>query len=168
MSAITARCACHGAPRALRHIVSSVFCVLSIGLVFFLGQDFFPQVDAGIFRMHVRGRAGCALKKRRACATRWSKYVRHEDPAKTSWSRFWTTSVCPTAPSTIPTAPPARIGTSDAEILVSLNQEKHQPTEEYVKQLREESAAAVSRRGILFPAGGHRQPDSELRLALAH
>jgi multidrug efflux pump subunit AcrB len=30
------------------------------------------------------------------------------------------------------------IGTSDAEILVSLNQKKHRPTEEYVKHLREE------------------------------
>src|SRR5262249_36535807 len=33
------------------------------------------------------------------------------------------------------------IGTSDAEILVSLNQEKHRPTEQYVKQLREELPA---------------------------
>src|SRR5262249_19860218 len=30
------------------------------------------------------------------------------------------------------------IGTSDAEILVSLNQKKHRPTEEYVRQLRAE------------------------------
>src|SRR5579864_768688 len=28
------------------------FCVLSLGLIFFLGQDFFPDVDAGVFRMH--------------------------------------------------------------------------------------------------------------------
>jgi len=30
------------------------FCALSFFLVFFLGQDFFPEVDAGIFRMHMR------------------------------------------------------------------------------------------------------------------
>src|SRR5437764_1470299 len=28
------------------------FCVLSSGLIFFLGQDFFPAVDAGVFRLH--------------------------------------------------------------------------------------------------------------------
>ena len=33
------------------------FCVLSSGLIFFLGQDFFPAVDAGVFRLHVRARA---------------------------------------------------------------------------------------------------------------
>jgi multidrug efflux pump subunit AcrB len=47
-----------------------LFCILSIGLVFFLGQDFFPSVDAGIFRMHVRGTAGLHWK-RRAYAMRW-------------------------------------------------------------------------------------------------
>src|ERR1051326_4553968 len=39
------------------------FCILSLGLVFFLGQDFFPSVDAGIFRMHVRGRAGLRIEE---------------------------------------------------------------------------------------------------------
>ncbi|MGC1652259.1 MAG: efflux RND transporter permease subunit, partial [Candidatus Sulfotelmatobacter sp.] len=29
-----------------------VFCVLSLGLYTFLGQDFFPQVDAGLLRLH--------------------------------------------------------------------------------------------------------------------
>jgi multidrug efflux pump subunit AcrB len=39
------------------------FCVLSGGLVFFLGRDFFPQVDAGQFRLHVRGRAGLRIEE---------------------------------------------------------------------------------------------------------
>src|ERR1043166_114635 len=44
--------------RALFVTAFLLFCILSMGLVFFLGEDFFPSVDAGIFRMHVRGRAG--------------------------------------------------------------------------------------------------------------
>ena len=36
------------------------FCVLSLGLVFFLGEDFFPSVDAGLMRLHMRARAGPA------------------------------------------------------------------------------------------------------------
>src|SRR5437899_5471094 len=39
------------------------FCVASMGLVFFLGEDFFPPVDAGIFRMHVRGRPGLRIEE---------------------------------------------------------------------------------------------------------
>ena len=53
------------------------FCLLSLGLFLFLGQDFFPQVDAGLLRLHVRGasrlargRNGAALRSdRRRAAT---------------------------------------------------------------------------------------------------
>src|ERR1700756_5663708 len=34
------------------------FCVLSLGLVTFLGEDFFPHVDAGLIRLHMRARPG--------------------------------------------------------------------------------------------------------------
>jgi multidrug efflux pump subunit AcrB len=72
------------------------FCILSMGLVFFLGQDFFPSVDAGIFRMHVRGRAGLRIEE--------TKTMSGPKSLKMSWSPFWTTSGWPTAPSTILTA----------------------------------------------------------------
>ena len=39
------------------------FCVLSLGLVFFLGEDFFPSVDAGLMRLHVRARAGLRVEE---------------------------------------------------------------------------------------------------------
>ncbi len=41
--------------RAVFAICFLAFCVLSMGLVFFLGEDFFPSVDAGQMRLHVRG-----------------------------------------------------------------------------------------------------------------
>ncbi len=40
-----------------------IFCVLSMGLVFFLGQDFFPQVDAGLIRLHFRARPGLRVEE---------------------------------------------------------------------------------------------------------
>ena len=39
------------------------FCLLSLGLFTFLGQDFFPQVDAGQVRLHVRGRPGLRVEE---------------------------------------------------------------------------------------------------------
>jgi multidrug efflux pump subunit AcrB len=39
-----------------------LFCVLSMGLYFFLGEDFFPQVDAGLLRLHVRARPGLRVE----------------------------------------------------------------------------------------------------------
>src|SRR5579864_1553306 len=114
-----------------------LFCILSMGLVFFLGEDFFPSVDAGIFRMHVRGRAGLRIEETARLCDEVENYVRTKIPkgelvtvldniglAYSSINNSYSTS--------------GSIGTSDAEILFSLNQEKHHPTDEYVKQLRED------------------------------
>src|SRR5208283_954604 len=38
------------------------FCLLSTGLVFFLGRDFFPSVDAGQIRLHMRARTGLRIE----------------------------------------------------------------------------------------------------------
>ncbi|HWZ43407.1 MAG TPA: efflux RND transporter permease subunit [Candidatus Saccharimonadales bacterium] len=113
------------------------FCVLSLGLVFFLGQDFFPDVDAGIFRMHVRGRAGLRIEETARLCDQIENTMRQEIPreelatildniglAYSSINNSYSTS--------------GTVGASDAEILVSLNQQKHGPTAEYVKHLREE------------------------------
>jgi CzcA family heavy metal efflux pump len=113
------------------------FCIASTGLVFFLGQDFFPSVDAGLFRLHVRGRAGLRIEETARLCDEVENVLRQEIPkeelvtildnigmAYSSINNSYSTS--------------GTIGTSDAEILVSLNQEKHRPTEEYVKRLREE------------------------------
>ena len=34
-----------------------------MGLVFFLGEDFFPSVDAGLMRLHLRARAGLRVEE---------------------------------------------------------------------------------------------------------
>ena len=55
--------------RALFAGVFLAFCLLSLGWVFFLGEDFFPSVDAGLIRLHVRGRAGLRVEETaRLCA----------------------------------------------------------------------------------------------------
>ena len=114
-----------------------VFCTLSIGLVFLLGEDFFPNVDAGIFRMHVRGRPGLRIEETARLCDLIEQQLRKDIPRDelvtildnlglpySSINNSYSTS--------------GTIGTSDAEILVSLNQEHHRPTAEYVKKLREE------------------------------
>src|SRR5215831_14633963 len=39
------------------------FCVMSAGLTFFLGRDFFPSVDAGQIRLHMRARTGLRVEE---------------------------------------------------------------------------------------------------------
>jgi multidrug efflux pump subunit AcrB len=49
--------------RKLFAVCFVLFCVVSLGLVFFLGEDFFPTVDAGLMRLHVRGRPGLRVEE---------------------------------------------------------------------------------------------------------
>ena len=114
-----------------------MFCILSLGLVFFLGQDFFPEVDAGIFRMHVRGRAGLRIEETARLCDEIENYVRSRIP-KNELVTVLDNIGLPYSSINNSYSTAGSIGTSDAEILFSLNQEHHHPTAGYVKQLREE------------------------------
>jgi CzcA family heavy metal efflux pump len=113
------------------------FCVLSLGLIFFLGQDFFPDVDAGIFRMHVRGRAGLRIEETARLCDEIENYVRTRIP-KEELVTVLDNLGLPYSSINNSYSTAGSVGTSDAEILFSLNQEHHHPTAQYVKQLREE------------------------------
>src|SRR6201993_371351 len=49
--------------RGLFVVCFLIFCVLSLGLFTFLGQDFFPQVDAGLLKLHLRARPGLRVEE---------------------------------------------------------------------------------------------------------
>ena len=115
-----------------------LFCILSTGLVFFLGQDFFPDVDAGIFRMHVRGRAGLRIEETARLCDRGGKLRSRQPIPKEELVTVLDNIGLPYSSINNSYSTAGSIGTSDAEILFSLNQEQHHPTADYVKQLREE------------------------------
>src|SRR5947209_13922435 len=113
------------------------FCILSTGLVFFLGQDFFPEVDAGIFRMHVRGRAGLRIEETARLCDEIENYVRTRIPKEELVTVLDNIGLpYSSINNTYSTA--GSIGPSDAEILFSLNQDHHRPTAGSVKKLHEE------------------------------
>jgi len=113
------------------------FCVLSFGIVFFLGQDFFPSVDAGVFRLHMRGRAGTRIEETARLCDEVEKVLRQEIP-KDELVTILDNIGMPFSSINNTYSSSGTIGTSDAEILVSLNQEHHHPTAGYVKKLRED------------------------------
>src|ERR1700738_3180202 len=57
------------------------FCVLSTGLVFALGRDFFPSVDAGDIRLHMRAPSGFRIEETARLADEVEKVVRQVVPA---------------------------------------------------------------------------------------
>ncbi|HWY32790.1 MAG TPA: efflux RND transporter permease subunit, partial [Candidatus Acidoferrum sp.] len=58
------------------------FCAGSLCLIPLLGQDFFPNVDAGMFRLHVRAFTGTRLEESAALVDRVEASIRTHIPAR--------------------------------------------------------------------------------------
>ena len=112
-----------------------IFCVLSMGLVFFLGQDFFPQVDAGLIRMHFRGHPGMRVEETAKLCDEVEQVLRSEIP-KEELQTVLDNIGLPYSSINLSYSSSGVIGTSDAEVLIALNPEHHHPTAQYVRRLR--------------------------------
>ncbi len=123
--------------RNLFAICFVVFCVLSLGLVFFLGQDFFPQVDAGLIRLHFRARSGLRVEETARLCDEVEQVLRDEIP-KAELQTMLDNIGVPYSGINLSYASSGVIGTSDAEILISLDPEHHHPTAGYIRKLRRE------------------------------
>ncbi|HKM85495.1 MAG TPA: efflux RND transporter permease subunit [Terriglobales bacterium] len=121
--------------RGLFAIGFVVFCVLSLGLVFFLGRDFFPQVDAGLIRLHFRARPGLRVEETARLCDDVERVLRSEIPAAELQTMMDNIGV-PYSGINLTYSSSGVIGTGDAEILISLNPEHHHPTAQYVRRLR--------------------------------
>jgi len=111
-------------------------CFASLGLVFVLGQDLFPQVDAGLMRLHVRARTGLRIEETARLTDEIENTIRTMIPAGELDTMLDNIGL-PYSGINLSFSNAGTIGTPDAEILVSLK-EGHRPTTEYVKLLREE------------------------------
>src|SRR5579859_4361894 len=112
------------------------FCVLSLGLYAFLGQDFFPQVDAGLLRLHVRGRAGLRVEETARLCDEVEASLRQEIP-QGQLQTILDNIGLPNSGINQSYSSSGTIGTSDAEILISLNPEHHVRTADLIRHLRE-------------------------------
>ena len=113
------------------------FCVLSVGWVFYLGEDFFPSVDAGLMRLHVRARAGLRVEETARLCDEVENYLRTQIP-KEELTTILDNIGLPNSSINLSYSNSGVIGTSDAEILVGLNSEHHHPTNDYIRKLRAE------------------------------
>ena len=115
------------------------FAVLMVGsLLLFplLGRDFFPQVDAGQFRLHVRAPAGTRLEETQADFSRVESRIRTIAGAG-QIDTVLNNIGLPYSGMNIALSDSATVGPMDGEILVSLKAH-HSPTAKLVAQLRRE------------------------------
>jgi CzcA family heavy metal efflux pump len=111
------------------------FCAASMLLAPFLGQDFFPKVDAGQMRLHVRAKPGTRVEQTAALCDHVEEVIRRAIPSRELESIVDNIGL-PTSGINISYNNGGTIGSFDAEILISLNQEGHHPTAGYIRQLR--------------------------------
>src|SRR5207302_8886631 len=57
-----------------------LFCVASLALVPVLGRDFFPAVDAGQFRLHVRAKTGTRIEETARQVDEIDRFTRAQIP----------------------------------------------------------------------------------------
>src|SRR5581483_10877936 len=120
--------------RAVFVTVFLAFCVASAGLAFFLGRDFFPSVDSGQMRLHVRARAGLRIEETARLVDTVEQEIRREMP-KGDITTIVDNIGLPYSGINTSYSNSGTIGTSDAEVLVNLAKD-HRPTDEYVRMLR--------------------------------
>ncbi|MDB5913081.1 MAG: transporter [Ramlibacter sp.] len=112
------------------------FCLLSCLLTPFLGRDFFPSVDAGQIRLHMRAATGTRIEETARLADQVERAIREMIPANELETILDNLGI-PNSGINLSFSNAGTIGTLDGEILLSLKK-GHQPTEQWVSLLRSE------------------------------
>ena len=110
--------------------------IVSLALFPILGRDFFPNVDAGQMRLHIRAPVGSRIEvtaRYFAAVERAVREIVGDDQIKTILDNIG----LPYSGMNMAIGDTATVGTMDGEMLISLN-EKHTPTAAHMAKLRRE------------------------------
>ena len=112
------------------------FCVLSCGLYPLLGRDFFPSVDAGLIRLHMRAPTGTRIEETARISAEVDDAIRRLVPARELGTILDNIGV-PYSGINLSYSNSGTFGTLDSEIQVALRP-GHEPTRAIVDRLRAE------------------------------
>ncbi|MCU1284971.1 MAG: Cation efflux system protein CusA [Acidobacteriales bacterium] len=110
-------------------------CLGSLAILYpWLGEDFFPSVDGGSFKLHLRGPTGMRIEQTAHLCDLVEQSIRRQVPAD-QLSSIIDNIGLPYSGINLSYSNSAPVGTMDADILVTLTP-KHQPTADFVRKLR--------------------------------
>ena len=116
-------------------IVFFAICLGSLAILIpWLGRDFFPNVDSGTFKLHLRAPTGMRIEQTANLCDLVEQFIRQEIPAAEVQSVIDNIGL-PYSGINLSYSNSAPVGTSDADVLVTLTA-NHHPTDNYVHQLR--------------------------------
>ncbi len=123
---------------ANRRTVLAIFVgvvAFTLILVPFVGRDFFPQVDGGQIRLHLRAPAGSRLEATEQISAKTTEIVREVIPeadVESILSNIGLTS----ERYNFFFSDNSSASSADSELLISLNEDRSKPTTDYVREIR--------------------------------
>jgi len=125
---------------ALQHRPAFALVFIAIGATAFLllpwlGRDFFPTVDAGQVRLHLRARSGTRLEETARLCDAVEAGIRQIIPPQELDSLIDNIGV-PYSGINLSYSTSAPVGPGDADIMIALREGHRRPTAEYVRMLR--------------------------------
>jgi multidrug efflux pump subunit AcrB len=125
---------------ALHHRVGFTLVFMTIGATAFLllpwlGRDFFPSVDAGQVRLHLRATSGTRIEQTAILCDQVEDQIRRVIPAFELESLIDNIGV-PYSGINLSYSTSSPVGPGDADIMITLREGHHRPTAQYVRDLR--------------------------------
>jgi len=121
-----------------RGVFLIAFFAASLGslaiLIPWLGRDFFPNVDSGTFKLHLRAPTGMRIEETANLCDQVEQLIRRQIPATEVQSVIDNIGL-PYSGINLSYSNSAPVGSSDADILVTLSA-NHHPTDNYIHHLR--------------------------------
>jgi multidrug efflux pump subunit AcrB len=112
-----------------------VSCLGSLAMLLpWLGRDFFPSVDSGTFKLHLRAPTGMRIEETANLCDQVEQSIRQQLPAGEIHNVIDNIGL-PYSGINLSYSNSAPVGSSDADILVTLSA-NHHPTDKYIQQLR--------------------------------
>ncbi len=109
--------------------------IASLGLAWLVGEDFFPNVDSGQMRLHVRAPAGTRIEQTELRFSAIDRDIRNVIPSDEIDSLIDNIGI-PNSWTSIAQGDIPTISSADGEILISLKKDKHGSTRDYEVLLR--------------------------------
>ena len=120
--------------RGLFAAVFLLVCMVSFALVPFIGEDFFPTVDSGQFKLHLRAPTGTRIEDTAALCDRVEQALREVIPPREIRSVIDNIGI-PYSGINLSYSNSAPVGMEDADVMVALTAD-HRPTAGYIHDLR--------------------------------
>ena len=118
-----------------------IFSFGSLGLITFIGQDFFPTVDSGQLRLHARAPAGTRLEETEVIFANIEREIRRVI-APSDIETIIDNIGLPAGGFNLAYSDNPTLGISDGEILISLRKDRAVSTEDYTSKLRKRLAGS--------------------------